>query len=97
MTSEDYPTEFKINTKEVWRDLQEFRTETRKEAAEVRQLLASIDNKLDVVSLTMSHATKSVDDHENRIRLIEKNMWRAVGAAAFLSGLAGIAASFIAR
>ena len=97
MTAEDYPTEFKINTKEVWRDLQEFRTETRKEAAEVRQLLASIDNKLDVVSLTMSHATKSVDDHENRIRLIEKNMWRAVGAAAFLSGLAGIAASFIAR
>ena len=97
MTAEDYPTEFKINTKEVWRDLQEFRTETRKEAAEVRQLLASIDNKLDVVSLTMSHATKSVDDHENRIRLIEKNMWRAVGAAAFLSGLAGVAASFIAR
>ena len=89
--------EFKITTKEVWRDLQVFRNENREEANEVRQILSSIDNKLDVVTVTMTHATKSVEDHETRIRVIERTMWRAVGAAAFLSGLAGIAASFIAR
>ena len=98
MTTEEVDfREFKITTKEVWRDLQEFRNETREEASEVREMLAKIDNKLDVVSLTMTHATKSVEDHETRIRVIEKTVWRAVGAAAFLSGLAGIAASFIAR
>lgn len=87
--------EFKITTKEVWRDLQDFRSETREEASEVRQILASIDNKLDVVSLTMTHATKSVDDHEHRIRSIEKHIWRAVGAAGFVGGAAGIIASIL--
>lgn len=97
MTTEADFREFKITTREVWRDLQDFRTETRAENAEIREMLSTIDNKLDVVTVTMGHTTKFVDDHETRIRAIEKTMWRAVGAAAFLSGLAGIAASFIAR
>lgn len=97
MSDETDFREFKITTKEVWRDLQVFRNENREEANEVRQILSSIDNKLDVVTVTMTHANKSVEDHEHRIRLIEKHMWRAVGAAAFLSGLAGITASFITR
>lgn len=90
-------TEFKITTKEVWRDLQEFRSETREESAEVRRLLASIDNKLDLMQLSVAHANKSVDDHETRIRAIEKHIWRAAGAAGFLGGLAGIVAGFLAK
>jgi hypothetical protein len=89
--------EFKITTKEVWRDLTEFRTETREEASEVRQILASIDNKLDVVTVTMTHATKSVDDHEHRIRAIERTVWRTAGAAAFLGASVGIAANLLTR
>jgi hypothetical protein len=89
--------EFKITTKEVWRDLTEFRTETREEASEVRQILASIDNKLDVVTVTMTHATKSVDDHEHRIRAIERTVWRTAGAAAFLGASVGIFVNLLTR
>lgn len=89
--------EFKITTKEVWRDLQEFRNETREEASEVRQILASIDNKLDVVAVTMTHATKSVEDHEHRIRAIERTVWRTAGAAAFLGASVGIFANLLSR
>lgn len=98
MTTEDTDfREFKITTKEVWRDLQEFRNETRAEASEVREMLAKIDNKLDVVSLTMTHATKSVDDHEHRIRAIEKTVWRTAGAAAFVGASIGIVANLLTR
>ena len=98
MTNDDPDfREFKINTKEVWRDLQEFRTETRKEAAEVRELLSSIDNKLDIVSLSVSHANKAVDDHEHRIRAIEKTVWRTAGAAAFIGAAIGIVANLLTR
>lgn len=89
--------EFKITTREVWRDLQEFRTETRKEAGEVRELLSSIDNKLDVVTISLTHATKAVDDHEHRIRAIEKTVWRTAGAAAFIGAAIGIVANLLTR
>lgn len=90
-------SQFKITTKEVWRDLNQFRQETREEANEVRELLAKIDTKLDVVTMSVSHANKSVDDHEHRIRAIERHIWRAAGVAGFIGGAAGVAASFLAQ
>jgi cytochrome c556 len=97
MTETAAQSEFKINTKEVWRDLQQFRQETRDESAQVRRLLASIDNKLDVVSINVAHASKAVDDHEHRIRAIEKHVWRAAGIAAFLGASAGVIASLVSN
>lgn len=97
--SSDYDDarEFKITTKEVWRDMQEFRNETREEASEVRQLLSKIDAKLDVALVSVEHSSKAVADHEARIRVIEKAVWRAAGAAAFLGGIAGIIVNQITK
>lgn len=97
MTDIDDAREFKITTKEVWRDMQEFRNEHREEAAEVRQILSSIDKKLDVALVSVEHSSKAVDDHEARIRVIEKAIWRAAGAAAFLGGAAGIIVNQVTR
>lgn len=99
MTNIDDPdfSQFKITTKEVWRDLNQFRQETREEANEVRELLAKIDTKLDVVSINVTHANKVGEDHEVRIRLIEKTIWRTAGAAAFLGASASILISLFAK
>lgn len=85
--------EFKVTTKEVWRDMQAFRREAQEENATIREMLSTINNKLDVLTVTATHSSKTIDDHEVRLRLIEKLVWRAAGVAAFIGATAGILVS----
>lgn len=58
------------------------------EAVEVR--LARIEEKIDQI-------LKRDSDHEDRIRVLEKLVWRLSGAATGIGGLIGFAASIIWR
>jgi hypothetical protein len=48
--------------------------------------LARIETKLDLIVTAL---TKSLDDHEARIRLVEKKVYWFSGAAAVVGALAG--------
>lgn len=91
----DPASEFKINTREVWKDLQELRKEVAADAAIMRDMLSRIDGKLDLYSLGMNQASTSLDDHESRIRSMERTIWRSAGAAAMIGAAAGILASLV--
>lgn len=81
--------EFKVTTKEVWRDMQDFRRVQQEENATIREMLSTINSKLDVLTVSATHVDKKVEDHETRLRSIEKLVWRAAGIAAFVSIAAG--------
>lgn len=89
--------EFKVTTKEVWRDMQEFRREQQEENSVVREMLSTINSKLDVLTVTATHTSKTIDDHEGRLRVMEKLVWRAAGAAAFIGATAGILVSLFSK
>lgn len=95
MTPESSASEFKINTREVWKDLQELRNEVRTESALTRDMLLRIDGKLDLVTVGVNSATSTIADHEERIRQMEKTIWRTAGAAAFIGAAAGVLTKFI--
>jgi hypothetical protein len=95
MTVESSASEFKINTREVWKDLQELRKEVAADAANTRDMLARIDGKLDIYALGINTAATTIEDHESRIRQMEKTIWRSAGAAAIIGAGAGILTSFI--
>jgi hypothetical protein len=42
----------------------------------------------DTVAIVPTHA-KTLDDHEGRIRALERKVWLAAGAAAVIGGVAG--------
>lgn len=94
MSPETSASEFKINTREVWRDLQELRKEVREESALTQAMLLKIDGKIDLFSIGVQSATSTIQDHEARIRQVEKTIWRTAGAAAIIGATAGIAVSF---
>lgn len=85
--------EFKVTTKEVWRDMQEFRRVTQEENATIREMLSTINSKLDVLTVTTTHTDTAIKDHEERLRGLEKIVWRAAGIAAFVGASAGILVS----
>lgn len=79
----------------MWKDLQELRKEVREESALTREMLTKIDGKLDVFSVGVKSAETTIEDHEERIRQMEKTIWRSAGAAAIIGAAAGILTSFI--
>lgn len=87
--------EFRINTREVWKDLQELKHEVAADAAATRDMLIRIDGKLDLYALGITSAATSISDHENRIRQMERTIWLSAGAAAIIGAGAGIITSFI--
>lgn len=54
---------------------------------EVYRLL--IEVREDVITLKATNSAKTVDDHEARIRSLEKWIWRASGISAVAGGLVG--------
>lgn len=95
MTTESSASEFKINTREVWKDLQELRKEVREDAAITRDMLSKIDNKLDVFAVGITTDSDTLNDHEERLRQVEKAIWRTAGAAAIIGAATGVLTSLI--
>ena len=95
MSVESSASDFKINTREVWKDLQELRKEVAADSAITRDMLIRIDGKLDIFAIGINTAASTIEDHEERIRQMEKTIWRSAGAAAIIGAAAGILTSFI--
>lgn len=53
---------------------------------EIYDEVRSISTKLDHLSTRFDAVVKDQDDHERRIRILERRLWLATGASAVLAG-----------
>lgn len=58
-------------------------------------MLATINGKMDLLNERMKVFSEISGDHENRIRSLEKAVWRFAGAATILGGAVGVGFQFI--
>lgn len=62
---------------------------------QINTSLAEIKETIVDINSTIKNITKSNDDHENRIRSLEVDRWKLIGALIFANVLIGIVVKFI--
>lgn len=61
------------------------------------QLEVTLNEVANEVKTTVKDHGNQLDDHEQRIRVLEETRWRAAGAAAVLGAAVGVAVQFLTR
>lgn len=72
----------------IRRDIDQIRTDLTKNSQEVKGAIDELRNAY-VTRQDYNEHLKADEDHENRIRIIEKNMWRQIGVSSILSSVGG--------
>jgi len=54
-----------------------------------------LEMREDLIALKAANVAKTVEDHETRIRALERLVWKAAGAAAAVGALLGVALQFL--
>lgn len=62
-----------------------------------REMLARMNSKLDGIAATDKTHTLTLADHEDRIRDLEKLVWRASGIAAFIGAATGTVVNLLVK
>ena len=70
----------------IRRDIDQIRTDLTKNSQEVRGAIEDLKNAY-VTRIDYEEHLKADDDHENRIRNIEKTLWKYVGASSAISAI----------
>lgn len=56
----------------------------KSEISGMKEVLNDVRTDVTAIRSDLENTTKSVEDHETRLRAVEKMMWKAMGAAALL-------------
>lgn len=62
-----------------------------------KELLQHMSAKIDKIATTHDVHSSKLDDHESRIRDLEKLVWRASGIAAFIGAAAGTVVNLLVK
>jgi septal ring factor EnvC (AmiA/AmiB activator) len=67
------------------------------EMRSLHDVVTRVETKLDAFTTTAQNLGQDIADHESRLRILEKALWRAAGAAAVVGAGVGIGASLLGR
>jgi hypothetical protein len=67
------------------------------EMRSLHDVVTRVETKIDGFTNQAQALGQDIADHETRLRVLEKTVWRAAGAAAVLGAGAGIVASLLGR
>ncbi len=83
-----------IHLSYIRRDIDEIKANQTKNSAEVRLAFENLSNGY-VSRADFNEHMKGDEDHEARIRALERNMWRISGATGIIAGGISLLGSFI--
>lgn len=67
------------------------------EMRSLHDVVTRVETKLDAFTTQAQNLTSELADHESRLRILEKAVWRAAGAATIVGAGVGVAASLLAH
>lgn len=67
------------------------------EMRSLHDVVTRVETKLDAFTTQAQNLTTDIADHESRLRVLEKTVWRAAGMATIVGAGVGIAASLLGR
>ena len=62
---------------------------------EVYDILVDVRDDVTTIKKELENTSKDVDDHESRIRALERTIWKAAGGAAVLGAVGGWISKFL--
>lgn len=72
----------------IRRDIDEIKVNQDKNNLDLKESIKDLKNGF-VTHTEFAETEKITDDHENRIRTIEKNMWKWIGMSSIISSFGG--------
>lgn len=65
------------------------------EMRSLHDVVTRVETKLDAFTTTAANLGQDIADHESRLRVLEKTVWRAAGMATIVGAGVGVAASLL--